>query len=73
MTDKIVNYLKENRDTHLKELTDWLAVPSVSALPEHKEDVRKGAEWIADNLKKPAWTTWKSMKQMDIRLFMATG
>lgn len=52
MTDKIVNYLKENRDTHLKELTDWLAVPSVSALPEHKEDVRKGAEWIADELTK---------------------
>lgn len=49
---QIQNYLKENRDSHLDELFDLLSIPSISALPEHKEDVSKGASWIAEALKR---------------------
>ncbi|WP_227394590.1 dipeptidase [Jeotgalibacillus aurantiacus] len=45
-------YFKENRERHLAELTDWLSIPSVSSLSEHKQDTLRGAEWIADNFKK---------------------
>lgn len=51
MTD-FSNRLQEQRDKHLRELEDFLSIPSISALSEHKDDVKKGAEWVADALKK---------------------
>ncbi|MEW9500953.1 dipeptidase [Jeotgalibacillus marinus] len=52
MHNDIHNYLTKYRDQHLNELTEWLSIPSVSSLSEHKEDTLRGAEWIADSLKK---------------------
>lgn len=49
---KYDQYFGEHRERHLEELKDFLRIPSVSALPKHKEDVRKAAEWAADNLRK---------------------
>ncbi|KYG29324.1 dipeptidase [Alkalihalobacillus trypoxylicola] len=43
-------YLKKNRTQHLNELTKFLQIPSVSALSEHKEDVRAAAKWIEQSL-----------------------
>lgn len=37
---------------HLAELFELLRIPSVSALPEHKDDIRRTAEWVADRLKR---------------------
>src|SRR5260370_28153754 len=38
-------------NTHARELIDdlkqWLAIPSISADPEHHGDVRRSAEWLA--------------------------
>ncbi|WP_207368682.1 hypothetical protein [Heyndrickxia coagulans] len=34
-------YLKEHHEQHLKELFDFLQIPSVSSLSEHQTDVRK--------------------------------
>lgn len=48
----ITNYLKDKRETHLKELFEFLAIPSISALPDHSKEVHKAAEWTADALKK---------------------
>lgn len=45
-------YLSENRSRFLDELLDFLRIPSISALPEHAQDVRAAASWIADRLKK---------------------
>ncbi|KIL43365.1 hypothetical protein KP77_30710 [Jeotgalibacillus alimentarius] len=45
-------YFQHNRDRHLAELTEWLSIPSVSSLSEHKQDTLKGGEWIAENLRK---------------------
>ena len=40
------NYLTANEDRYLKELTEFLCIPSISSLKEHKADVAKAAEWV---------------------------
>ena len=42
--DALIEYVRANRDRYLSELTDWIAVPSISAQPEHAADVRASAE-----------------------------
>ncbi|HUG16903.1 MAG TPA: dipeptidase [Thermomicrobiales bacterium] len=44
-------YLAEHHDRHLSELFELLRIPSVSSLPEHRGDVRRAAEWVADALR----------------------
>ncbi len=44
-------YLQDHRDQHLEELFELLRIPSVSALPEHKDDIRRAAGWVADRLR----------------------
>lgn len=44
------DYFREHRDEHLEELKQWLAIPSISALSDHKEDVKQAAQWLADSL-----------------------
>lgn len=41
------NYLDEQQPRFLAELSDFLRIPSVSALPEHAADVQTAAEWTA--------------------------
>ncbi len=43
-------YFEDNREQHLNELQEWLSIPSISALSEHKGDVHKAAEWLAAKL-----------------------
>lgn len=40
-------YLEDNRSRHESELMDLLRIPSISSLPEHADDVRHAAEWVA--------------------------
>src|SRR6187455_2817928 len=44
-TDKVIDFINVNRDRYLEELKSLLAIPSISALPEHTGDVRRCAEW----------------------------
>ena len=44
------NYLDANQDRYLKELLEFLSIPSVSSLKEHMEDVQKAAEWVVARL-----------------------
>ncbi len=46
----IEHYLDEHQEAFLGELLAFLSIPSVSALPEHAEDVRRAARWVADRL-----------------------
>ena len=41
------SFINVNRDRYIEEMKRYLAIPSISALPEHKGDVRKCAEWTA--------------------------
>ncbi len=43
--------LEKNRDIHLQELKEWLSIPSISALSEHRNDIKHAAQWAADALK----------------------
>lgn len=44
-------YLQQNRENFLAELKEFLALPTISTLSEHRADVQHGAEWVADNLR----------------------
>src|SRR6185295_15259295 len=44
----VVDFINVNRDRYIDELKQYLAIPSISALPEHAGDVRRAAEWTAD-------------------------
>ncbi|MEO7135584.1 MAG: M20/M25/M40 family metallo-hydrolase, partial [Vicinamibacterales bacterium] len=50
--DKVVDFINVNRDRYIEEMKQYLAIPSISALPEHKGDVRKAAEWTAEEFKR---------------------
>ena len=40
---KLDAYFAEHRDTHLKELNEFLRIPSISSLSEHKQDMQVAA------------------------------
>jgi acetylornithine deacetylase/succinyl-diaminopimelate desuccinylase-like protein len=46
-----VVYARENQTRFLNELKDLLRIPSVSTLPEHKNDVRRAAEFVAQQMR----------------------
>ena len=50
MNNNVVDFINVNRDRYLEELKGYLAIPSISALPEHAADVRRCAEWTAQEL-----------------------
>ena len=50
--EKLDQYFKDNRATHLEELNEFLRIPSISALSEHKKDMQQAAEWLVNSLKK---------------------
>jgi acetylornithine deacetylase/succinyl-diaminopimelate desuccinylase-like protein len=50
--EKTVDFINVNRDRYVDELKAYLAIPSISALPQHKDDVRRCAEWTADEMRR---------------------
>ena len=50
--DKVIDFINLNRDRYLNELKALLAIPSISALPEHATDVRRCAEWCAAEMRR---------------------
>ena len=47
-----ISYARENQKRFLDELKDLLRIPSVSTAEEHKDDVRKAAEVVANDLER---------------------
>jgi acetylornithine deacetylase/succinyl-diaminopimelate desuccinylase-like protein len=50
MSANAVLFAKENQPRFLNELKELLRIPSISTLPQHKDDVRRAAQYIADEL-----------------------
>src|SRR5687767_8932242 len=46
----VVDFINVNRDRYVDELKQYLAIPSISALPQHSGDVRRAAEWTASSI-----------------------
>jgi acetylornithine deacetylase/succinyl-diaminopimelate desuccinylase-like protein len=49
--NQVVDFINVNRDRYVDELKQYLAIPSISALPQHAADVRRAAEWTADAIR----------------------
>jgi acetylornithine deacetylase/succinyl-diaminopimelate desuccinylase-like protein len=49
---EIKAYIDANRENMLNELLEFLRIPSVSADPKLKPEVRKAAEWVRDQMKR---------------------
>jgi acetylornithine deacetylase/succinyl-diaminopimelate desuccinylase-like protein len=49
-TSPAVDYARSNQQRFLNELKDLLRIPSISTLEEHKSDVRKAADYVANEL-----------------------
>ena len=47
MNTAVIDFIHTHRDRYVDELKTWLAIPSISALPEYAADVRRAAEWAA--------------------------
>lgn len=45
-------YFQAEREAQLSELKQWLAIPSISALSSHKEDINTAAGWLVETLKR---------------------
>ena len=50
--DKVIDFINVNRDRYLEELKALLAIPSISALPQHAGDVKHCADWCADEMRR---------------------
>src|SRR5437773_2605502 len=47
----VIDFIQVNRDRYVDELKQYLAIPSISALPQHAADVKHAAEWTGDAIK----------------------
>ncbi len=72
--NNVIDFINTNRDRYLDELKAFLAIPSISALPEHADDVRACAEWARgrDAAHRPAERPPRSRRPA-IRSSTATG
>ena len=48
----VIDFINTHRDRYVDELKQYLAIPSISALPEHSGDVKRCAEWTAEELRR---------------------
>jgi acetylornithine deacetylase/succinyl-diaminopimelate desuccinylase-like protein len=48
----VIDYINTGRDRFVAELKHYLAIPSISALPQHAGDVRRAADFSMDELKR---------------------
>ena len=44
-------YIEDHRDRFLEELKSFLAIPSVSTLPQHRPDIARASEFVAERLR----------------------
>jgi acetylornithine deacetylase/succinyl-diaminopimelate desuccinylase-like protein len=47
----LAEYIESHRDAHLKELFEFLRIPSISTQSDHKQDIERAAKWVAEKLR----------------------
>ncbi len=52
MLNKALEHAHANRERYLAELFDFLRIPSISTLREHRPDIQRAAEWLAANMRR---------------------
>ncbi len=52
MSSAAIDFAKQNQQRFLNELKDLLRIPSISTLPDHKQDVERAAQFVAADLKR---------------------
>ena len=66
-------FVKANQDRFLEELKEFLRIPSISTLPEHRGDIDRAAQFVADELKARASRTSRSSRPAGTRWSTPTG
>jgi acetylornithine deacetylase/succinyl-diaminopimelate desuccinylase-like protein len=49
--EQILSFIDANKERYLRELTDLLAIPSVSTSKENVTDIQRCAQWVADHMR----------------------
>ena len=52
MASRAVEFARQNQPRFLNELKDFLRIPSISTLDTHKQDVRRAADFVADDMRR---------------------
>ncbi len=52
MPETVFAYLEAHRETYLQELTEFLRIPSISALAAHHKDVLAAADWLVERIRR---------------------
>ncbi len=53
----LAEFIEGRREQHLNELFEFLRIPSVSAKSEHKPDIDRASNWVADRLRSAGFKT----------------
>jgi acetylornithine deacetylase/succinyl-diaminopimelate desuccinylase-like protein len=53
----VTEFIEGRREQHLAELCEFLRIPSVSAKSEHKPDIERACQWVADHLRSAGFKT----------------
>ncbi len=53
----LTEYIESRREQHLEELCEFLRIPSVSAKSEHRPDIERAADWVAESLRGAGFKT----------------
>jgi acetylornithine deacetylase/succinyl-diaminopimelate desuccinylase-like protein len=51
MSTALFDYYEANKERHLEGLFQLLRIPSISTLPEHKRDIQRAAEFLANDFR----------------------
>src|SRR5271170_7776398 len=54
-------YIERKHDEHLSDLYELLRIPSVSAQSQHKPDIERAAQWVAERLRRAGLPTVQIM------------
>jgi acetylornithine deacetylase/succinyl-diaminopimelate desuccinylase-like protein len=48
--NSVIDFINTHRDRYVEELKAYLAIPSISALPQHQADVKRCAQWTSEEM-----------------------